>query len=101
MRRPPSVEDYARMTQRSREVAYQLLVTEQETYQSRLDVLAERARRAQETEDPDATRAAARRLKPIYERRHGDTPTLQAARRDAMQTEPDGAETRRRETRAA
>lgn len=101
MRRAPSVEDYARMTQQSREVAYQLLVSEQETYQSRLDVLAERARRAQVTGDPDATRAAARRLKPIYERRHGDTPTLQAARRDAMQTEPDGAESRRREARAA
>lgn len=101
MRRAPSVVDCARESQQSRDTARLLLVAEQETHQSRLDVLAERGRRAQVTGGQDATRAAARRLKPIYERRHGDTPTLQAAQRDALQTEPDGAETRRREARTA
>ncbi|MFJ2298119.1 hypothetical protein [Oerskovia paurometabola] len=64
-----------------------------------------RARRARLAErgqlDAAETLRAAEAMLPQLVATHGDTPTLQAARRAAMQTDHDGAESRRREARAA
>lgn len=86
MRRAPSVEDCARESKQSRDTASLLLVAEQETYQSRLDVLAERAHRVQVTDDP------AGRLR--HQMLHGHrptTPAVQDIRAEALKAEKDGA----------
>jgi hypothetical protein len=73
------------------------LVREQEAA-----IRARRARLAERAElDATETRAAAEAMLPTLIAAHGDTPTLQAARRAAMQTDHNGAESRRREARAA
>lgn len=96
MRRPPSARDYERMTVAVRLQAVALLREQEAAIRARRARLAERAGL-----DAAETFAAAEAMLPHLIATHGDTPTLQAARRASMQTEPDGAESRRREARAA